>query len=266
MVRVPSGPAQVSRQHGVGELPPWFSLGGRRANPPCLGAAGNSPCCVWACMWPQVRGEGRPAGRGAAGSTSPASPTYTLLLGGPCSEWPPSPLPPCSSLSAGPHTAGGTVWLPFSGESSHRGPLRDAAGRHSPQPGCCWPHDQESLRSSGFDSGLGCAWRHKTQVLRPLWLSALGWPHAGLSTCHSARVSPRWGRVALEPLSLLPQASGCCLPFPRAGAFPCEHQVGPPCFSGSPLPTGHPEPVLCGPVPLLSQTGAAPVLWLMASL
>lgn len=50
------------------------------------------------------------------GGGSPASPTYTLLLRGPCSGWPvSSSLPLCSSLSAGPHTAGLAVWLPFTG-------------------------------------------------------------------------------------------------------------------------------------------------------
>ena len=52
------------------------------------------------------------------GNTSPTSPTYTHLPQGPCSGWPSLSLPPCSSLSAGPHTAGQAVWLPFSGESS----------------------------------------------------------------------------------------------------------------------------------------------------
>lgn len=124
MVHVPS-------RFSSGEQTAWcrgavaaVQLGEERSQPSLSGGCWEQPWCVWACMWPQVHGECWPAGRGATGSLSPASPTYTLLLGGGggCSEWPGLPLLPCSSLSAGPHTAGGTVWLPFTGSPAARDP------------------------------------------------------------------------------------------------------------------------------------------------
>lgn len=246
MVHVPS-------RFSSGEQTAWcrgavaaVQLGEERSQPSLSGGCWEQPWCVWACMWPQVHGECWPAGRGATGSLSPASPTYTLLLGGGGLfrvAWPPAPslqLP----VSWAPHSRRDCL-AAIHGESSCPGPRGMGLGRvHSPSR--CWRQDQRSLRSSGFDSGPGCAWRLKARVVGPLRLPALGWPRAGLSTCQSPQVSPRWNRVAPGPLSLLSQALCCCLPFPRAGVFPCEHQVGPPCISGAPLPTGHPEPVLRG--------------------
>lgn len=92
------------------------------------------------------------------------SPTYTPLLRGPCSGWPSLPLPPCSSLSAGPHTAGLAVWLPFSGESSCLGFVGWGwSGIYSlSRPDL---QGQESLMCFGFDSGLGRACRFETSDL-----------------------------------------------------------------------------------------------------
>lgn len=82
MVHVPS-------RFSSGEQTAWcrgavaaVQLGEERSQPSLSGGCWEQPWCVWACMWPQVHGECWPAGRGATGSLSPASPTYTLLLGG----------------------------------------------------------------------------------------------------------------------------------------------------------------------------------------
>lgn len=117
------GSAQVSRQHGVGELLPRCSLGRRGANPPCLGAAGNSHGVSGpACGHRSTENAGLRGGELREACLLPAPPTPSSSGGGGCSEWPGLPLLPCSSLSAGPHTAGGTVWLPFTGSPAARDP------------------------------------------------------------------------------------------------------------------------------------------------
>lgn len=180
--------------------------GEERSPPFPSGAAGNSPWCVWACLWPQVSREGRPA-----------QPHLHPPALGPLFPVARPPVPsPRLPISWAPHSRRDCLAALRWGVQLLR-TLRDGLGGVC-SPSGCRLQDQESLRGSGFDGGLACAWRHKACVLGPPWLSALGWPHAGLS--HSPRVSPRWGEGAPGPLSLLAQTSCCCLPFPELVLFP----------------------------------------------
>lgn len=114
--------AQVSRQHGVGELLPLGSLGRRGANPPCLGAAGNSHGVSGpACGHRSTENAGVRGGELREARLLPAPPTPSSW-GGALFRGPGLPFLPCSSLSAGPHTAGGNVWLPFMGSPAARDP------------------------------------------------------------------------------------------------------------------------------------------------
>lgn len=156
----------------------------RGAHLPYPGPAGNRPHCLGLHVAVRPACLGGSCGKWL--SLQP-SPTYTLLLRGPCSGWPSLPLPPCSSLSAGPHTAGLAAWLPFSGESSCLGFMGwGRAGSYSLSRTSL--QGQESLMCFGFDSGLGRACRLEA-CLRRLWLSASGRSHSGLSICQSLRAA-----------------------------------------------------------------------------
>lgn len=113
----------------------------------------------------------------------PAPPTTSSW--GPCSGWLSCSLPPCSSLSAGPHTAGQAGWLPFRGESSCLGSLGwDWAGFRAKRHGGALVLIVALIVLGGLTA-------------RTSWALCLGCSHAGLTIRHRPRVSLRWDRLVL---------------------------------------------------------------------
>lgn len=209
---------------------------------PCSGVPGNRPQCTWAYVWPQVHGEhsGLPRRELWEAPLLPAPPTPSSS--GPCSGWPSLWLPPCSSLSAGPHSRLGCLAAIQRGVQLP-GILRDGAG-------------QAFAGVIGMLSLilLGGSWLESSDPLAPC---PVGWSRVGLSIAKALAV----GEGGLGSSGAAGPTSGFVpLPTPnQSPGFP------PLLLRGPPLSSLALEPALHGPSRFASQVESSQACPLLAA-